>query len=104
MEYKDLQKLTVKKLKELAADKTEISGVSGMKKGELIDALCQELNIEKPHKEKVVAHARTKDEIKADIKKFKDQRIKALETKDSILLKKSRFHIKRLKRELRKVV
>jgi hypothetical protein len=103
MEYKDLQKMTVKKLREEAQEKTQITGTSGMKKDELVDALAEALGIEKPKKEKKVAAARSKDVVKGEIKKYKDLRAKALEGNDKKQLKVVRFHIKRLKRELRRI-
>jgi hypothetical protein len=103
MEYKDLQKMTVKKLREEASKLPDIAGITGMKKAELIEALCEILKIEKPTKVVKKVAKRTKDVIKSEIKKFKESRVKILESNDKKELKKVRFHIKRLKRELRRI-
>ena len=106
MEYAELQKMTVKKLREEAAKVEGVTGASGMKKDELVEALANALGIEKPKKEKKVAvksKVRTKENVKTDIKKYKDLRAKALESHDSKQLKIVRYHIKRLKRELRRL-
>ena len=46
MELKDIQKMTVKKLREEAYKHKTISGIVGMKKNELVDALIKEFGIE----------------------------------------------------------
>lgn len=104
MEYKDLQKMTVKKLREEAAKHEGITGLSGMKKDELVEALSAALGIEKPKKEtKAKGAKKSKSEIKTEIKKLKEDRAKAIESKDAKQLKIARFHIKKLKRELGRI-
>ncbi len=104
MELKDLQKMTVKKLKVEALKHKKISGVTSMHKPELIAALAEVLGIDASDDASKAQVAEAKGKIKVNMKKFKDARDKALESKDSVSLKKARFHIKRLKRELRSVI
>ncbi|MFC1856361.1 hypothetical protein ACFL2A_07490 [Thermodesulfobacteriota bacterium] len=102
MDYKEIAKMTVKQLREEAKAHTEITGTTGMKKDELVVALCGALKIEVPKKEdKAKSKERTKGAVRGDIKKMKDLRTKALESKDKKELKRARYHLKRLKRELR---
>ena len=108
MEYKDLQKMTVKSLREEAAKHEGMTGVTGMKKDELVTALAEVMGIEKPKKSaaaKVAVKAKkNKADLKAEIKKLKDDRAKAIDSKDAKQLKIARFHIKRVKRELRRML
>lgn len=101
MDYNELNKMTVKALREEAGKNEEITGASGMKKDELVDALCKAMGIEKPKKEKKAVAERSKVDVKKELKKHKELRLKALESNDKKELKKARFHIKRLKREIR---
>jgi prefoldin subunit 5 len=102
MELKDLQKMTVKKLKEEALKHSKIAGVHSMKKDELIVALKEALSIEESVDEAKSRIAETKIKLKSEIKKIKALRDTALESKDKIQLKKVRSQIKKLKRELRR--
>lgn len=102
MELQALQKMTVKKLREVALKYPDISGVHGMKKEELIEVLKVVFGIVESADEAKARIAAEKSKIKADMKKFKDERDSALASKDNAKLKKARFHIKRLKRELRR--
>ncbi len=104
MELKDLQKMTVKKLKEEGLKHSQLSGVHSMKKDELVSALAEVLGIELSEDETKARFAASKLKLKDEIKKFKDLRNKALESKDKVQLKKARYHIKKLKRELRKII
>jgi RAB protein geranylgeranyltransferase component A len=44
MNYQDLEKMTVVKLREEASKLEDVKGVSGMKKEELIHLLCEKLH------------------------------------------------------------
>lgn len=66
MEWHDLEKMKVTELRDMAHEKTQLEGVSGLTKEHLIEALAKALGIPKPHK--VVAgaeKARIKQQIKA---------------------------------------
>ena len=107
MEYAELQKMTVKALREEAQAHSDLTGVTGMKKDELVDALAAAKGIEKPKKaakaKPKATGKKTKADLKAEIKKLKDDRAKAIENKDGKQLKRTRFHIKRIKREMKRI-
>jgi len=100
MELKDLEKMTVIKLREEAAKFEDLKGVSAMKKEELIKILAERLGIEtKPTKAVPVTEKR---EIKNQIKALKVKRDEALKNKDYKSLKLHRRQIRSLKRQIRK--
>ena len=103
----ELEKMTVGKLREEALKYSELTGVHGMKKAELINELARIFGLpdeEKAPKKKRVKKGLTKESIKKEIKSLKKKRAEALEAKDSKGLKRIRREIKRSKRELRKLV
>ena len=51
MELKDLEKMTVTKLREEVGKFEDVKGVSGMKKDQLIDVMCEKLEIHRPKKQ-----------------------------------------------------
>lgn len=96
--YQDLKHKTVDELRDIAHE--HIEGSSQMRKDEIIEALCEKLNIEmKAHLEVVGID---KAAIKTKIADLKQKREAALEAKDSAELKKIRRKIHRLKREIRR--
>lgn len=103
----DLEKLTAPKLRELALEKyPDVTGVSGMKKEELVEAIIQEevrLGL-RPKEEKSQATA-TMDitQLKTTIRTLKKERDTALQGKDNAGAGKARLRIKRMKRQLRKL-
>ena len=105
MAKEDLQRLTIKKLREIALETGEIKGVYGMSKEELIEALREVRGEEpvvierKPKKQKVAV---PKTELKQQIRQLKKLREEALANKDELGLARSRRRIKRLKRVLRR--
>jgi hypothetical protein len=99
MDWHDLMKMKVTDLRDLAKEKTELTGVSGMHKEDLVDALAQSLGIEKPHK---VVEVAGKSAIKKQIRALKETRAEALEKKDRELLHRTRHKIHLLRRKLRK--
>jgi hypothetical protein len=96
---KPLEKMTVTDLREMAKDITEISGVHGMKKEELIAAIKKSKGIiEKPVKKTDASLG----EIKKKIKAVKTQRLAAIETKDKKMAKIYKRRISRLKKKSRR--
>ena len=96
---KPLEKMTVTDLREMAKDITEISGVNGMKKEELIAAIKKSKGIiEKPVKKTDASLG----EIKKKIKTVKTQRLAAIESKDKKMAKIYKRRISRLKKKSRR--
>jgi hypothetical protein len=103
----ELEKLTAPKLRELAKEKyPELSGVSGLKKEELVEAIVAEevrLGL-RPTEETRQATARMgKGQLKVAIRGLKGLRDAALEGKDHAAADTTRLQIKRMKRRLRKL-
>ena len=103
----DLEKLTAPKLRELALEKyPHLTGVSGMKKEELVEAIIAEevrLGL-RPKEEKIQATANMGvAQLKAAIRTLKKDRDAALQNKDSAGLPRVRLRIKRMKRQLRRL-
>ena len=105
MERAELEEMTAPKLRELALERyPEITGVSGMKKEELVEAIiAEEVRLGLRPKGDVRRPPVQVSEWKQRIKTLKAERAKALDTKDRELLRKSRAKIKRIKRVLRKL-
>ena len=105
MERTELEEMTSPKLRELALEKyPEITGVSGMKKEKLVEAIIrEEVRLGLRPKEDVKRPPVQAPEWKQRIKALKAERAKALDTKDRKLLRQSRVKIKRIKRRLRKL-
>ena len=104
----DLEKLTTPKLRELAiAQFPTITGVSGMKKEELVEAIIgEEVRLGLRPKEEQPAQATATmgaGQLKTAIRGLKAARSAALGGKDRAGLKASRLKIKRMKRRLRKL-
>ncbi len=103
----ELEKLTTPKLREWTQGKyPSITGVSGMKKEELIAAIITEeikLGL-RPKEEKNQATADMgATQLKSGIRKLKLERKTALAAKDATTLRRKRLEIKRMKRRLRKL-
>lgn len=101
MDYQELQKLTVIKLREMAQEYPDITDPSGTKKEQLIDLLAEKLAIEKPH---AVVGGVDKAVIKKQIAELKKVRNEALQSKDRAKLVATRRKLHRLRRTLRKAV
>jgi hypothetical protein len=99
MELKDLEKMTVTKLREEAAKFEDVKGTSGMKKDQLIDILCQKLDIHRPTK-KVVGI--DKAGLKARMRALKAKREQAAAEHDHEALKDIRARIKVYRRSIRR--
>ncbi|MBM3317798.1 MAG: Rho termination factor N-terminal domain-containing protein [Candidatus Eisenbacteria bacterium] len=99
MDFHELSKQTVVKLREMAQQYEDVVGASGMRKEELIDLLCQRMGIEKP---KTVVVGIPKGEIKAQIRKLRKARDEALAGKDLVQVRAARHKIHLLRRKLRR--
>lgn len=102
MEWHDLEKMTVVKLREEAHEKG-IEGVHGKNKGELVEALAGVLGIEKPHEELAAKQVGTKGELKQQIRELKSKRGPLIEAGDHKGLKDVRRKVHALKRKIRRV-
>jgi hypothetical protein len=102
MDWHELNKTRVKELREMMGEHLpDVTGITAMKKEEIVELLAEKLGIEKPHK--TVAKGTGKGAIKAKIGELKMLRQQALEAKDQAELKKQRRAIHRLKRKLRRM-
>ena len=104
----DLEKLTAPKLRELAIAKfPSITGASGLKKEELVDAIIAEEVRQglRPKEDRHTQAAATMGtgQLKTAIRALKDARTAALEAKDRAGLRTTRLQIRRMKRRLRKL-
>ena len=103
----ELERLTTPKLRELALEKyPNLTGVSGMKKEELLEAIiAEEVRLGmRPKEEGRQATANMGvTQLKAAIRTLKRTRDAALQGKDRAGLAAARERIKRMKRRLRKL-
>ncbi len=102
MDWHDLEKLTVVKLREEAHEKG-VEGVHGKDKPELLDALAGILGIEKPHEELSDKGVHDKAGLKLQIRALKVERARFLEAHDHKSLKEVRRKIRGLKRQIRRI-
>jgi hypothetical protein len=96
---KPLEKMTVTDLREMAKEISEITGVHGMKKEELIAAIKKSKGI---MDEPVKKTDGSLGEIKKKIKAVKSQRLAAIEAKDKKMAKIYKRRISRLKKKSRR--
>ncbi|MFQ5478152.1 MAG: hypothetical protein ACE5E4_06005 [Candidatus Binatia bacterium] len=101
MDFHELHKLTVSKLREMAHEYDDLRGVSGMRKDDLVKVLCAKLGVEMPHK---VVVGVDKASIKARIRELKKIRDEALSTKDRHKLHNTRKQLHHLRHKLRKAI
>lgn len=94
-----LEKMTTKELKEIALQVPEISGVHGMRKEQLVDALRKSKAIEVPKAKKTGA---TLGVLKKRIRAAKGRRQEALEGKDRKAVAIFRRRVSRLKKRSRR--
>ncbi len=99
MDYHELSKLTVNKLREMAQEYDDLVGVTAMSKEKLIEVLCHKLGIEMPHK---VVTGIDKTAIKARIRELKKIRDEAIAAKDREKLARARAEIHRLRHKRRR--
>jgi len=102
MDYHELAKNTVSRLREMAKEHfPDLQGVGAIKKDKLVDMLADKLGIEKPHK---VARGIDKSEIKAKIRALKKIRDEAVAAKDRAKLVETRRELHGLRRQLQRAV
>ncbi len=103
MEWRDLEKMTVLKLREEALKFPEIESVHGKNKEQLMDELAHILGIEKPHarfEEKIV---HTKSDLKHKIQELKAERDKLIQAHDHKKLHEVRRQMHELKHTIRRI-
>jgi hypothetical protein len=105
MELRDLQKMTVTKLREEAMKHQGLVGVHAMHKEELIAALAPIFGIDlaavtRAARERLSGN---KTELKQQIRALKAKRDEALTEHDATALKQMRDRIKKRKRQLRRM-
>jgi uncharacterized protein YunC (DUF1805 family) len=96
---KPLEKMTAKELREIAIEMSEIKGVHGMNKAELINAIKLAKGIEIESGKKTDSKVR---EIKGKIKEFKAKRETLLESNDNKMAAIYKRRIIKLKKKTRK--
>jgi hypothetical protein len=100
VDWYELNKTRVLDLRELMKEHLpEVTGITQMKKEQLVDLLAEKLEIERPTKK---VSGINKAEIKAKIRQLKELRQAALEAHDHVALKRHRRAIHRLKRKMRR--
>lgn len=99
MDYHDLQKTTVIKLREMAKGYGDVKGFSGLNKAELVDLVADREGIERPH---MVISGINKPMIKAELRTLKQQRDSAIAKHDRVALKRVRRKMHRVRRQLHK--
>ena len=105
---KPIEKMTVKELKEVALEIPGVTGVTAMKKEELLDIIKKNMGIEdeKPAQEKKKKPAKAASsvkELKKKIVQFRLDKKKARKAKDRKKVDILRRRINRLKKQTRKV-
>lgn len=103
---KPLEKLTVKELREIAAEIPHEKAIHDMKKDELVAFIKEARGIkdEAPAKKKhVVKLKMTKPELKARIRELRNLRLQALESKENKKAVMLRHQISQMKKKSRRV-
>jgi hypothetical protein len=103
MDWKDLEKMTVLKLREEALKYPEIEAVHGKNKEQLMDEIAQILGIEKPHMRFTENIVHTKSDLKHKIQELKTEREKLLQLHDHKKLHDVRRELHELKHTIRKI-
>jgi hypothetical protein len=103
MDWKDLEKMTVLKLREEALTFPHIEGVHGKNKEQLMDEIATALAIEKPHAHFDDQVVNTKSGLKREIRTLKVEREKLIATHDRKHLHDVRRQIHSLKHTIRKI-
>lgn len=99
MNYHELQKTKVTRLREMAKEYPDVKGTTGMSKHQLIDLLCDKLGVERPHR---VASGIDKAKVKQEIRALKKVREQALGARDRKQLHEARHKLHRLRHKLHK--
>jgi hypothetical protein len=102
---KDLDRMTVKELRELAAESTDLVGIHAMKKAELLAGIKEAKGIkeEKAPKKKLEKGAVTVKQLKAKIVELKEKREEARKAKDKRIVDILRRRISRVRKRTRKI-
>ena len=103
MEWKDLEKMTVLKLREEALKFPEIKNVHGKNKEQLMDEMAKIIGIERPHAHFTDKVVHTKSDLKHKIHDLKIEREHLLETRDHKRLHEVRRELHELKHTIRKI-
>ena len=105
MELRDLQRMTVVKLREEGLKHSSIAGVYAMDKAQLIKALAEVygIDVEAATKAAREQFAADKSGLKQAIRTLKGQRDAALVAHDATQVKQLRLNIKKRKRMLRRL-
>jgi uncharacterized membrane protein YjjP (DUF1212 family) len=103
MEWRDLEKMTVLKLREEALRFPHIEGVHGKNKEQLMDEIARALGIEKPHLQFTEKIVHTKADLKHKIHELKAERDKLLQEHDYKKLHDVRREMHELKHTIRKI-
>ena len=104
-EEKDLDRMTVKELRAIASETTDLVGIHAMKKAELLEGIKEARGIkeEKAPKKKVVKDTVTVKDLKAKIVELKAKREEARKAMDKRMVEIYRRKINRLKKDTRKL-
>jgi hypothetical protein len=102
---KDLDRMTVKELRAIAAETTDLVGIHAMKKADLLDAIkeAQGIKEEKAPKEETVKGVLTVRQLKTKIIELKTKREEARTAEDRRMVEIYRRKINRLKKGTRKI-
>jgi len=105
MELRDLQRMTVVKLREEGLKHANIAGVYAMNKGQLIEALAEVYGIDLEAAARAAREqfAADKTTLKREIRALKGQRNTALTAHDTVQVQQTRLDIKKRKRKLRRL-
>ena len=103
MEWKDLEKMTVVKLREESLKFPQIESVHGKNKPQLMDELAHALGIEKPHLHFSENVTHTKSDLKHRILELKTERDRLLSEHNHNKLRQVRREMHALKHAIRKV-
>src|SRR5262245_33809731 len=103
MDWKDLEKMTVLKLREEALKYPQIEGVHGKNKEQLMIEISKALGIERPHAHFTDNVVHTKADLKQQIQDLKLEREKLLESHDHKALHMIRREIHERKHTIRKI-
>ena len=102
---KDLERMTVKELRAIAAEQTDLVGIHAMKKAELLTAIKEAKGIteEKAPKEKAKKEEITSKELKAKIAELKVKKEEFRKARDRRMAEVLRRRINRAKKRTRKL-
>jgi hypothetical protein len=103
MEWKDLEKMTVLKLRDEALKYPQIEGVHGKNKEQLMEEISKALGIEKPHVHFTQNVVHTKSDLKHKIRDLKIEREQLIATHDHKKLHDVRRELHELKHTIRKI-